>query len=69
MSERVLRQQDVQAKVSLKRTTLWRMERAGQFPKRRQIAPGLSGWLESEIDEWIRNRPLANGGTADDAES
>jgi len=40
---------------------MWRLERAGTFPKRRQIIASKICWLESEIDEWILNRPVAVG--------
>jgi prophage regulatory protein len=60
--ERILRQPEVEAVTSLKRTSIWRLERAGDFPKRRKIAPGINGWLASEIDEWMRSRPLADEG-------
>jgi prophage regulatory protein len=40
------------------RTTVWRLEKAGQFPRRRQIGSGIVGWLESEIDDFIRSRPV-----------
>jgi predicted DNA-binding transcriptional regulator AlpA len=39
-------------------STIWRMEQAGTFPKRRRIGRQLVGWLESEIDTWLRDRPL-----------
>jgi len=41
---------------SLSRTTVWRMERAGDFPRRRQLSPGRVAWLESEIQQWIAAR-------------
>src|SRR5262245_31228642 len=36
----VLGVRSVCARTSLHRTTLWRLEQAGGFPKRRQISPG-----------------------------
>jgi prophage regulatory protein len=68
MSERLLRTPEVQARVGLGRTTIWRLERAGDFPRRRQIGVGTTGWLESEVNEWIRARPVAPGAvTSSDA--
>jgi prophage regulatory protein len=50
------------------RTTLWRMERAGNFPPRRVIVGNCVGWIESEVEEWIHRRPLAPGAvTSSDA--
>ena len=60
MGERILRQPAVQERTGLGRTTVWRMERDGRFPRRRQIGGGIVGWLASEVDEWIRTRPTAD---------
>jgi prophage regulatory protein len=49
----------VLARVKMSRTTVWRMENRGEFPRRRQIGGGVVGWLESEVDQWIRARPTA----------
>ena len=37
--------------------TLDRWEADGKFPRRRQIGPGIVGWLASEIAEWQKSRP------------
>lgn len=55
--ETVVKTKDVLARVKVGRTTLWKLERDGTFPKRRQIAPGITGWLSSEVDEWLTGRP------------
>ena len=48
---------DLPAKgIKLSRTTLWRLERDGVFPRRLQLSPGRVGWLESEIDRYIADR-------------
>lgn len=33
-----------------------RLEKAGKFPKRVTIGPNRVGWVESEINQWIRDR-------------
>jgi len=43
----------------LSHVTLWRMEKRGEFPKRRQISPGRVAWLESEILAWMESRPVS----------
>lgn len=40
----------------LSRTTIWRMERAGTFPKPYQITPGRRAFLKSEVDKWIAEK-------------
>lgn len=54
---RLLRFHGVQAKTGgLSRTTIWRLERDGLFPKRRLLTGKIVGWDEAEIDEWIASR-------------
>ena len=53
---RILRKRDVLLKISVSSTTLWRMQRAGIFPKSFPISRGLVGWRESDIDAWIDRR-------------
>ena len=54
--EKLLNSKAVQERTGLSRATLWRLENAGTFPKKKRITPGRVGWLESEIDEWIKKR-------------
>lgn len=45
--------------ITYSKTQLWRLEREGNFPKRVSLTgspSGRHGWVESEIDEWIRDR-------------
>jgi prophage regulatory protein len=43
----------------LSRMTIWRLERAGEFPQRRQLGLRSVAWLQSEVEEWIERRPVA----------
>lgn len=56
---KVLSRDDVLELVGIGGTTLWRWERAGRFPRRRQLGPGRVGWLQSEVDAWLKSRPVA----------
>jgi len=61
---RILRFEAVQAKVGgLCRTTIWKLEKKGQFPKRRALTSKIVGWDEKEINEWIRSRDPKAGFT------
>lgn len=40
----------------LSRTTLWRLSRAGEFPKPVPLSRGRSAFLESEVLKWMRER-------------
>lgn len=50
---------DVAAITGLSRTTRWRGERDGWFPKRRKLSPNRVGWLKSEIDAWVLDKASA----------
>jgi prophage regulatory protein len=53
----LLRFPGVQVKTGgLSRTTIWRLERDGLFPKRRLLTGKIVAWDEAEIDEWIKSR-------------
>ena len=53
---RVLRPKETAAKVGYSRMHLYRLERDGQFPRRVRLGPSSVGWIEEEVDEWIRAR-------------
>lgn len=55
-SIRVLRFQSVRERTGLSRTTVWRLERRGAFPRHRRISLNAVGWLEHEVDAWISSR-------------
>jgi predicted DNA-binding transcriptional regulator AlpA len=54
--EAIVREPECRALTGLSRPTRWRLERAGLFPKKRQLSPGCKGWLRSEIQAWIAER-------------
>ena len=33
-----------------------RLEKAGKFPKRVRLGPCRVGWVESEVEDWIKAR-------------
>ena len=43
----------------LSRTTRWRLERAGKFPKSVRLASGRVGYYADELAEWQASRPRA----------
>lgn len=56
MADRIVREPECAELTGLSRVTRWRMERAGQFPQRRQISPNSVGWLHSEVMAWLESR-------------
>ncbi len=64
---RFLRIDEVIGKVGLSRPTIWRLERAGEFPRRRQLGRNSVGWVEDEIEQWMQSRVVVaddSGGSA-----
>ncbi len=53
---KVLRKREVSNRTGLSQSTIYRMEKAGKFPKRIQISVQCVGWIESEVDTWIEQR-------------
>ena len=53
ISDRIIRSKETKSITGLSNTTIWRMEKAGNFPKRRQVSPGAVGWLLSEVLSWM----------------
>jgi len=62
---RLIRTGELEEKIGLSRTTVWRLERAGAFPPRRRLGANVVGWVEEEVDDWIASRPTV---AAHDAE-
>ncbi len=51
---RLLRFPAVRDRTGLSRSTIWRLERQGAFPKHRRISANAVAWLEHEVSAWIR---------------
>ncbi len=54
---KILRPTELADVLSVSLVTLWRMEKRGELPPRRQISKRVVGWLESDIEDWINSRP------------
>lgn len=55
-SPRLMRRPEVLAKIGLASSTLYEMTAAGEFPAPIPIGRQAVGWLESEVDAWIKKR-------------
>jgi prophage regulatory protein len=54
---KLLNFEEFKAKIgSICRTTIWKLEKDGLFPKRRALTDKIVRWDESEIDAWIQSR-------------
>jgi prophage regulatory protein len=47
-------------RTGLSRTTIWRLERHGKFPKHRRISANTAAWVEDEAMTWIQSKIGAN---------
>lgn len=54
--DRVIRKPELLATIGLSDPTIWRLEKAGKFPKRLKLGGNSTGWLLSEVLEWIAKR-------------
>jgi prophage regulatory protein len=52
-----LRIGQVKQLTGLSRMTIYRLELAGEFPKRRQLSKNSVAWLDTDIDRWAESRP------------
>jgi prophage regulatory protein len=53
---KLLRKPQVLERVGVSGSTLWRMQKRGQFPDSVQISPGTVGWFASDVEDWIVSR-------------
>ncbi len=53
----ILRIGDVCQRTGLGRTAIYELTRAGDFPVPVQITARATGWIASEVANWIRARP------------
>lgn len=54
--KRTLRRPAVQAKTGLSRTSIYQLEKAGDFPQHFLLTPRCAVWDEAEIDAWLASR-------------
>ena len=58
---KILRFAEVRERTGLSRATVYRRIRAGTFPTPLDLGSGQGnhqlGWLEEEVDEWVKARP------------
>lgn len=61
-ADRLLSWREVRSRTGLSRTTAWRLQNTGAFPRPVALSPGRVGWRETEIAAWTatlapRTRP------------
>ena len=53
---KLLRFPTVRERTGLSRSTIWRLERCGDFPKHRRISANVVAWVEEEVMGWIHSK-------------
>jgi len=53
--DKIIRTKEVLELSGLSRTTLWRLEKKGQFPARLPMSAGSVGWRLSEVKQWLQS--------------
>ncbi|MFT3905790.1 MAG: AlpA family transcriptional regulator [Steroidobacteraceae bacterium] len=56
---RILRLPAVEERTGLKRDSIYRKARLGEFPAPVKLGARASGWVQTEIDEWVAGRIAA----------
>ena len=61
----LLRLPDVLKLTGLSRSSIYRLEALGNFPKRVRLSERATAWREEQVLEWRDTRPLVNEDTAE----
>jgi prophage regulatory protein len=56
MTDKILRLADLEKKIALSRTTIYRMMDESLMPKQLQLVSRAVGWRESTIDAWFDSK-------------
>lgn len=65
MSNRLLPFESLKSKgITLGKCQIWRLEKAGKFPRRVYPSAGRVAWIEGEIDAYLSERIAASRGAA-----
>jgi prophage regulatory protein len=59
---RLLRFPTVRERTGLSRSTIWRLERRGEFPRHRRISANVVAWVETEVVDWIQSHVKLEAG-------
>ncbi len=58
--DKLIRVAAVVEQTGMSRSSIDRLEKAGQFPKRVQISTRAIGWYEAAVMDWVENRQTKN---------
>ena len=55
----------VRARTGLSRSTIWRLERQGLFPRRRRISHRAVAWAADEVESWTQATTASTDASCD----
>lgn len=61
MKSRLIRKKELLEVTGLSASTIWRLEKAGNFPRRCKIGNYSVAWIEKEVSDWINNLAKSKG--------
>lgn len=53
---RIITRKELRRRVPYSTVQIWRLEKDGTFPRRVQLGPNRVGWVEAEVEAWLRQR-------------
>lgn len=56
---KIIRPSELSEILNLSTVTIWRMEKRGDLPPRKQIGKRAVGWTRKSIEQWLDSRPNA----------
>ena len=56
MSEQIIKLPEVIKTTGLARSTIYKLISENSFPKQIKLTSFSSGWIQSEVDQWINER-------------
>lgn len=60
VSEQILKLLEVKKATGLSGSTIYRLISQGNFPKQIKLSERSSGWLKSEVEQWLDDRIKAS---------
>jgi prophage regulatory protein len=56
MAQQILKLSEVKLITALSGSTIYRLISQGDFPKQIKLSERSSGWLQSEVEQWLQER-------------
>jgi len=60
MAQQILKLIEIKKDTGLSGSSIYRMAKAGTFPKPIKLGERSSGWIASEVDQWLNERIAAS---------